>query len=70
MTLNPLELAWWYWLGTRECAHPQGLRFDSLQCQYRWANLASSKKIYNYDIFKLRKQKPQEKWQNNSRFKL
>ena len=43
-TCNPLGLAWWYWLGTWECAPSQGLRFDSLHCQLGWANLSSSKK--------------------------
>jgi len=27
---NALGLAYWYWLEIEECAHPQGLRFDSL----------------------------------------
>jgi len=27
--INPLGLAWWCWLGTLECAPPQGLRFGS-----------------------------------------
>jgi len=43
---NPLGLVWWYWLRTWECAPPRGLKFDSLKCQFRWANLASSKKLY------------------------
>ena len=33
------------WLGIRECAPPQGHRFDSPRCQFGWANLAYSKKI-------------------------
>jgi hypothetical protein len=41
--VNPLGLAWWCWLGILECAPPQGLRFDSLWCQFWWANLASWK---------------------------
>ena len=41
---NPLGLAWWCWLGTLECAPPQGLGFDSPRCQFGWASLASSKK--------------------------
>jgi len=35
----PLGLAWWYWVGTWECAPPRGLGFDSLWCQFGWANL-------------------------------
>jgi len=34
----------WCWLGTLEFAPPQGLRFYSLWCQFRWVSLASKKK--------------------------
>lgn len=42
--LNILELVWWYWLETCGCAPPRSLRFDYIQRQFRWNNLASSKK--------------------------
>jgi len=38
-------LIWWYWLGAWECVNPQGLGFNSLWCQFKWASLASSKKL-------------------------
>jgi len=34
-----------FWLGIWEGALPRSLRFDSLRCQFRWANLASSKRF-------------------------
>jgi hypothetical protein len=45
---NSLGLTWWYWLETWECALPRGLKFDSLRCQFRWANLTFSKKNLVY----------------------
>ena len=42
--INPFGLAWWYWLGTWECAPPKGLMFNYPRCQFKWAYLASSKK--------------------------
>jgi len=51
---DPLELVWWYWLEIWECALPRGLRFDSLRCQFKWANLVCSKnkkKIVHYIFY-------------------
>jgi len=47
---NPLGLFWWYWLGTWEYAPPRDLRFNPLQCQFKWTNLPSSKK-YSIELY-------------------
>ena len=31
----------WCWFGTLEYAPPQGLKFNSLRCEFGWTNLTS-----------------------------